>query len=115
MYAEEWTGPTVMDRDIKILTMVLNIKINARCALMKLPSPFEETVTGDTFLVMMENTALRHIHVGTYFQLYGAPPVFPLCVCAFLNKEFTRRCIGKVGPILWPTGSPDLTSLDLLF
>jgi hypothetical protein len=31
-------------------------------------------VTGDTFLAMMESTALCHVPVGTIFQSDGAPP-----------------------------------------
>jgi hypothetical protein len=57
----------------------------------KVISPFifeEPTVTGDTFLAMMENTALRHVPVRTAFQLDGAPPHFSYCVHAFLVKEF---------------------------
>jgi len=35
----------------------------------------EHTVTSDTFLAMMENTALCHVPLGTVFQSDSAPPV----------------------------------------
>jgi len=46
------------------------------------------TVTGDTFLAMMWNTALYHIPVGTVFQLRDAPPHLSHHVCAFLDRKF---------------------------
>jgi len=46
------------------------------------------TVTGDTSLAMMENTALRHVPVGTVFQLDGAPPHFCHRFVAFLDRSF---------------------------
>jgi hypothetical protein len=54
------------------------------------PFSFEEpTVTGDTFLAMMESSTLHHIPVGTIFQFDGAPPHFSHRVCAFLDREFS--------------------------
>jgi hypothetical protein len=64
---------------------------------------FEEpTVTGDTFLAVMENTALRYAPVGTVFQLGGTSPHFSHRVRAFLDRECHDRWIGRGGPISWP-------------
>jgi hypothetical protein len=40
-------------------------------------------VTGDTFLAVMKNVALRHVPVGTVFQFDGAQPHLSRRVCAF--------------------------------
>jgi len=66
-------------------------------------------VTGDTFLTMVEKTALRHVPVRTVFQLNGASAHFYRHVGAFLNREFSDRWIGRGGPMPWPPRSPDLT------
>jgi hypothetical protein len=60
----------------------------------------------------MENTALRHVPVGTVFQLNGAPSHFPRRVHAFLDREFPDRWIGKGDLAPYP---PDFTSLDFFF
>jgi hypothetical protein len=51
------------------------------CVLMKnrVFSPFffeVSVVTDDTYLAMLDNTALHHVTMGTVFQLGGAPPYF---------------------------------------
>jgi hypothetical protein len=51
-------------------------------------------VTGDTFLAMMENTALHHVPVRTVFQLDSIPPHFSHCVCAFLDGAFCNCWLG---------------------
>jgi hypothetical protein len=68
-------------------------------------------VTGDTFLAVTENTALRHAPVGTFLQLDGAPPHFSSRVRAVLYGELPDRWIGRGGPILSPP-PPDFTPLD---
>jgi hypothetical protein len=50
-------------------------------------------MTGDTFLTVMENTALRHDPVGTVLQSDGAPPHFSRHFRAFLDREFPYRWI----------------------
>jgi len=45
-------------------------------------------VTGDIFLVMMENTASRAVPVETIFQLHGAPPHFSCHFRVLLDREF---------------------------
>jgi hypothetical protein len=52
-------------------------------------------VTGDAFLVMVENNALRHLPVGTVFQLNGALPHFSRRVGDFLDGEFLDRWTGR--------------------
>jgi hypothetical protein len=63
-------------------------------------------------MAMMENTALRHVAVGTVFQLDEAPPHFSRCFRVFLDRELTYSWLGIGGPIPWPLRSPHLTSLD---
>jgi hypothetical protein len=87
------------------------------CALLKtkVTSPFfieEPTMTGLTFLAMIENTALHCVSVGTVFQLDGAPPHFSHHVHAFLDRDFTACWIQRRRLIPWPPHSPDLTPLD---
>jgi len=53
--------------------------------------PEEPAVTGDTFLAMMANIALRHVPVGTVIQPDGALPQFSCRVHAFLNSEVSER------------------------
>jgi hypothetical protein len=57
----------------------------------------KEWVPSDTFLAMMENTALCYVPVGTVFQLHFAPRYFFHCVRAFLDREFPDRWIGIGG------------------
>lgn len=42
----------------------------------------------------------------------GAPAHFPLTVRDYLNRTFAPRWIRRSGPILWPSPSPDLSSMD---
>jgi hypothetical protein len=67
--------------------------------------------TGDTFLAMMENTALHHVPVGTVFQLDGVLPCFFHCVHAFLDTELPESLYNKRTHYL-PLHCPDLTPLD---
>jgi hypothetical protein len=80
------------------------------------PSIFEEpTVTGDTFMVMMDNATFLDVPVGTVFQSDCAPLRFSRRVPTFLDREFLNRWTGKGRPIPWPPHSPDLTLLDYFF
>jgi hypothetical protein len=68
-------------------------KVNVWFAMMKnkviSPSCFEEpTVTGDTFLAVMDNTALCHVPAGTVSQSDSAPTHFSRRVSAFVDREF---------------------------
>jgi hypothetical protein len=84
----------------------------------KVTGPFlfeEPMVTGDTFLAMMDNTALCHIPVGTLFKLHGAPFHLSCHVHAFLDREFPDSWPGRMGPIYWPPHFPDSTPLDFFF
>jgi hypothetical protein len=56
------------------------------------------------------NTALHCVPVETVFQLDGAPPHFPHCICVF-----PEHWIGTGGPIPWPPHSQKLTPLDFTF
>jgi hypothetical protein len=59
-------------------------------------------VTGDTFLAIMENTALCHVRVGAVFLLDDAPLYFSHRVCAFPNREFPDDFVGGEGLIHLP-------------
>jgi hypothetical protein len=65
-------------------------------------------VTVDTLWVMMVNTVLNHVAVGTVFQIVGVPSHFSHHVHAFLVREFPDHWTGKGGPIPWPPHSLDL-------
>jgi hypothetical protein len=57
----------------------------------KLISPFfmgEPVVSSDTFLVMIENTTLCHVPVGTIFQLTGAESHSPVVFMTFWAGSF---------------------------
>jgi hypothetical protein len=73
----------------------------------------EPTVTGDSFLAVMDNTALCHVHVRTVFQLHGAPTHFSHHVHAFLDREFPDHWVGWVGG--GGAHSPGLIPLDCFF
>lgn len=47
-----------------------------------------------------------------YFQQDGAPAHYARLVREYLDLVFPNRWIGRLGPILWPPRSPDLTPLD---
>jgi hypothetical protein len=56
------------------------------------PFLFEEsTMTSDTFLIIIDNTALHHVFVGTIFKLRGASPPFSHRVSPFLVREIPDR------------------------
>jgi len=78
-------------------------------------SPFffmESTVTGHSYLDMLENFAVPQIPPGFIFQQDGAPPHFHRDVTTFLDETFPPRWVGRGGPTAWPPRSPDLTPLD---
>jgi hypothetical protein len=52
-------------------------------------------VTGDTFLVMTENTALLCVPVGTVVHLECIPPHFSQDFLSFLDWEFPDYWIGR--------------------
>jgi hypothetical protein len=80
------------------------------------PFFFEEhAVTGDTSLVMMENTALLNVPVGTVFQSDDASSHFSHCVHAFLDREFPDHWIGRWGFITWLPSYSRLTPLFLFW
>jgi hypothetical protein len=51
----------------------------------------EPAVTGDTFLAMMENIALRHVPVRTRIQSDGTLPHFSGRVRTFLANKVSDR------------------------
>jgi hypothetical protein len=94
-------------------------KLNAWLGLHKngVISPFffmESTVTGHSYLDMLENFAVPHIPPGFIFQQDGALPHFHRDVTTFLDETFPGRWVGRGGPTTWPPRSPDLTPLAFL-
>jgi hypothetical protein len=92
-------------------------KLNVWCALTSdsVTGPFffeEATVTGASYLNMLQNYAITQIPQGYFFQQDGAPPRCANTVKAFLDQQFPGKWIGRRGPIAWPPRSPDLTPLD---
>lgn len=45
-------------------------------------------------------------------QLDGCPAHYSRIVRLFLNENYSRRWIGRRGPVGWPARSPDLTPRD---
>jgi len=90
-------------------------RVNEWCCLVetKVIGPFvfeETTVTGDTCLAVMENTALCHVPVGTVFQSDDAQLHFFSRVPAFLDRKFPDQ---EVTHSLPPCPrSPDLTPVN---
>jgi hypothetical protein len=72
----------------------------------------ESTVTGHSYLDMLENFAVPQIPPGFIFQQDSAPPHFHRDVTTFLDETFPGRWVGRGGPTAWPPRSPDLTPLD---
>jgi hypothetical protein len=72
----------------------------------------ESTVTGHSYLDMLENFAVPQIPPGFIFQQDSAPPHFHKDVTTFLDETFPGRWVGRGGPTAWPPRSPDLTPLD---
>lgn len=89
------------------------------------PFFFDENVTGETYLTMLQNELVPTLRIlfpdnldpnlfdqQMWFQHDGAPPHFAQIVRTYLNEVFPNRWIGRRGPIEWPARSPDLTPLD---
>jgi hypothetical protein len=72
----------------------------------------EKTVTGDSYLDMLELYALLQIPPQTIIQQDWAPPHFCHHVRNHLDREMTGEWISRSGPIAWSPRSPDLTPLD---
>jgi hypothetical protein len=100
------------------LTVTLTALVSSRCieCLKITPSEkqnyvsflFEElTVTGDTFLAMMQSIDLRRVPVGTVSHLC-APPKFVPRVRVFLDREFPDSWIGRGGTFPGPLHLPIL-------
>jgi hypothetical protein len=92
-------------------------KFNMWCALTSdsVIGPFffeEATVTGASYLNMLQNYAITRISQVYFFQQDGAPPHFANTVKAFLDQQFPGKWIGRSGLIAWPPRSPALTPLD---
>lgn len=100
-------------------------KVNVFCAISrnKVYGPFffaENTVTGITYLDMLENYLFPQLETDSndfIYQQDGAPPHWNLHVREFLNGRLPQRWIGRTGPndsalSHWPQRSPDLTVCD---
>jgi len=100
-------------------------KVNVFCALSqtKVYGLFffaENTVTGVTYLAMLQNWLLPQMSEDSedfIFQQGGAPPHWHLGVRRFLNESLPQRWIGRVGKEdlalqFWLPRSPDLTPCD---
>jgi hypothetical protein len=80
------------------------LKLNEWCALISdseiRPFFFEEaTVTGASYLNMVQNYAITRISQGHFFQLDAAPPHYVNTVKAFLDQQFPGKWTGRRGPI----------------
>jgi len=59
----------------------------------------------------LENVPLA-VRLNLWYQQEGAPAHYTRIVRMFLNQRFPNRWIGRDGPVLWPSKSPDLNPLD---
>ncbi len=83
------------------------------------PHFFHDTLNAQSYLRFLQENlpellqevplALRR---NMYFMRNGAPPHFGTQVRRFLDTTYTRRWIGRYGPIEWPPLSPDLKLFD---
>jgi len=80
------------------------------------PFFFEGTVTGDSYVSMLNNNFLPSVEnwpLGEmWFQQDGAPPHYSIAARNWLNDKFPNRWIGRRGSIEYPPRSPDLTPPD---
>ena len=67
--------------------------------------------TCDSLHGLLEDVPL-HMHQNMWFQHDGTPPHFSFAVQDNLDQRFGQQWIGRGGPTVWPTSSPDLTPLD---
>ncbi|KAJ4430294.1 hypothetical protein ANN_22507 [Periplaneta americana] len=58
----------------------------------------EKTVTGHSYLDMLENFVVLQIPLGSTFQQNCAPPHYYHDVNSFLHRNFPRHWIGRGGP-----------------
>lgn len=80
------------------------------------PYFFDETVTGQTYLTMLNDWLWPQIrHENFIFQQDGAPPHYSTIVRSWLDDKFTNAWIGRRGWIEWAPRSPDMTPLDFFF
>ena len=78
------------------------------------PFFFEETVTGNSYLTMLQEkmwpvVSQRQDIDQIYFQQDGAPPHYSTEVRNWLDDHFPNRWIGRRGPIERPARSPDMS------
>jgi hypothetical protein len=73
----------------------------------------EKTVAGRSYLDVLELHVPPQLRPQAIFQQGGVAPHFCCLVRNHLNRQMAGRWIGRGGPISWPTGSPDLTPLDV--
>jgi hypothetical protein len=81
------------------------------------PFYFEGTVTGQSYLSMLNNyfyPIFRRLpnKQSLFLMQDGASPHNALEVRDWLNQKFPARWIGRRGPIEWPARLPDLTPAD---
>jgi hypothetical protein len=81
------------------------------------PFYFEETVTGLSYLSMLNDyfyPIFRRLpnQQSIFLMQDGASPHYGLDVREWLDQKFPARWIGRRDLIHWPARSPDLTSAD---
>lgn len=89
------------------------------------PFFIDGNLDGSKYILLLHNQIVPAMRVSAarqniawddvIFQQDGAPAHYAALVRQYLNLVFPNRWIGRLGPILWPPRSPDLTSLDFFF
>jgi Helix-turn-helix domain (DUF4817) len=81
------------------------------------PYFFDGTVTGDSYLAMLNDYLLPQIVAldegsGMWFMQDGAPAHYAARVRSWLDQNFAGQWIGRRGAVEWPPRSCDLTPPD---
>ena len=79
-------------------------------------------LTGHTYSIFVQevlpellSNVSPAVRTRMWFQHDGAPTHFSRNVRNYLDAAYGLHWIGRGGPVLWPSRSPDLTCLDFFF
>lgn len=119
----EHTWATQNPRVVKVTRTQFRFKVNVWAGIVDhhLVGPFiiDGNLSSEMYMrflrdelpILMENIPLS-VRRRIIFQQDGAPPHTTNAVKDYLNDTFTQPWIGRNGPIVWPSRSPDLTPMD---
>lgn len=86
------------------------------------PHVLPATLNGENYLEFLQNDLSELLgevplatRQGMWYQNDGCPAHYARNVRQYLNEQFPRRWIGRLGPISWPPRSPDLNPVDFFY